>query len=414
MKILFSTASVCPVCKKRVPASYMQYDDVVQLKQYCPEHGTFSADVWRGEGFLDWCGDWRPETERQPDCPTKCGICEQHQNQTCCALLDITERCNLHCSFCFADGGKGSDMPYEDVCRALDDMYAKGLRFIHLSGGEPTVHPDLIEIVAYAKKKGFSYIQLNTNGLRLAEDASYARQLLEAGLSCVFLQFDGTNDDIFTKIRGEALLERKKQAIWNCDQAELGVVLVPTIIPGINDSDIGAVIRFAYAHMPAVRGVHFQPVTYTGRFQTGEHFTMPEMLDAIEEQTDGMIRRDQILPSACDAPLCGFHVEFQREGDSLVHLPGSDSGCCCGSGGSDLVKNQFHVKNRWTRVPGGDYAEGSFMKQMKEVSDKSFFVSGMLFQDLRTIDLGRTMHCSVHVYRDGKVIPFCVYHNCLS
>ncbi len=414
MKILFSTASVCPVCKQRVTASYMQYKDAVKLKQFCPEHGTFVSDVWRGEGFLEWCGDWRPEVEKQPACPTECGLCEHHQNQTCCAILDITNRCNLHCPFCFADGGEGEDMSYEEICAALDDMYAKGLRFIHISGGEPTVHPRLIDIIEYAHKKGFSYIQLNTNGLELAKDPAYAQGLSAAGLSCAFLQFDGTSDKIFMEIRGEALLERKKQAIRNCDAAELGVVLVPTIIPGINDSEIGAIIRFAYEHTPAIRGVHFQPVTYTGRFQTGDHFTMPEMLDAIEKQTGGMIRRSQILPSACDAPLCGFHAEFQREGDTLINLTTSDSGCCCGSGGSDLIKNQFHVKNRWTRIKSGDYAEGSFMEQMKQMSDKSFCISGMLFQDLRTLDLGRTMHCSVHVYRHGKVVPFCIYHNCME
>lgn len=410
MKILFTTASVCPQCKTRIPASYIQYDNVVTLKKFCPEHGSFETDVWRGEGFLDWCGDWRPETSDNPDCPDKCGLCENHKTMTCCALLDITNRCNLQCAFCFANGGEGIDMPLEEAYAALDDMYEKGIRYIHISGGEPTVHPDLIAIIRYASEKGFVYIQLNTNGLKIAEDLTFAEQLQQAGTSCVFLQFDGMEDDVFERVRGEKLLSTKRKAIANCDKAQLGVVLVPTIIEGINDNQIGSIIRFAYDNMPAIRGVHFQPVTYTGRYKKGQHYTIPEMLSVIETQTNGLILKKQIQSSACDAPLCGFHVEYRREGD-VLHLLQADTGCCCCGESSDVLKNQLHVKNRWTRVPDGDYEEGSFAALRKQLSDQSFFVSGMMFQDLDNLDFGRTRYCSVHVYQKGSVIPFCVYHN---
>lgn len=414
MKILFSAASVCPVCRQRVPAAYiMPKANLVQLKQMCPEHGSRITDVWRGGGFLEWCGSWRPNPDHQPDCPSDCGLCEKHRNQTCCALLDITKRCNLSCPYCFADGGEGKDLPYDEVCRNLDQMFDKGIRFLHLSGGEPTVHPELLEIIAYAVKKGFYYIQLNTNGIRIAENAQYAYALADAGLSSVFLQFDGRSDEIYRQTRNENLFEIKERAIQYCGQAELGVMLVPTVIPGINDMEIGNIIRYAYDHAPAVRGVHFQPVTYTGRFTKGDHFTMPQILEAIEEQTKGFVKKTDFLPSACDAPLCGFHAEYQKEEGRLVLLENCEDGCCCGSG-SDLLRNQLHVKNRWTRVKSGDYREDSFEAQMKEMSDKSFCISGMLFQDVENIDLGRVMNCSLHVFRDGKVIPFCVYHNQLG
>ncbi|BAK46446.1 predicted Fe-S oxidoreductase [Clostridium sp. SY8519] len=419
MRILYATASLCPICKKRIEGAYVETDGKVHLKKICPEHGAFQTRVWEGEGFTEWCNNWRPETEDSPWCPEECGVCENHKNQTCCAILDITTQCNLRCPICFADSGRGEHMPTDKVYRCLDDMYDKGLRFIHISGGEPTIHPDFFDIVSYAKKKGFLYIQINTNGVRLAEDASFAKDLEEAGASCVFLQFDGTTEEAFEKIRGGRFLEIKKKAIENCDRAELGVVLVPTVIPGINDGQIGSIIRFALDHAPAVRGIHFQPITYMGRYFEGEHCTLPEMMNAMEKQTDGLIRREQILPSACDAPLCGFHVEFKRKGDHLETLQDAEGGCCCGSSGSEngisnLVKNQFHVKNRWSRVKGGEYASGSLMAQKKEMSDASFCISGMMFQDLSNIDLGRVMHCSVHVYKEGKLIPFCVYHNTRS
>ncbi|MCI8992156.1 MAG: radical SAM protein [Eubacterium sp.] len=414
MKILFSTASVCPVCRQRVPAAYiMPEKKLVQLKQVCPAHGSRVTDVWRGESFLEWCGGWRPDSDHHPDCPSECGLCGKHRNQTCCGLLNITERCNLGCPYCFADNGKGADLSFEKVCRNLDEMFEKGIRFLHVSGGEPTLHPKLSEIISYAAQKGFYYIQLNTNGIRIAEDARYTKTLADAGLSSVFLQFDGLTDEIYLRTRNAKLLDVKKRAVQYCEQAELGVVLVPTIVPGINDTEIGNIIRYAYRHAPTVRGVHFQPVTYTGRYAKGEHFTMPQILEAIEEQTNGFVKRKDFQPSSCDAPLCGFHAEYKRERGQLAVLGFQEGGCCNGAG-SDLVRNQLHVKNRWTRVKSGDYREGSFAAYKKEMSDSSFFISGMLFQDAENIDLGRVMNCSLHVFHDGKVIPFCIYYNHLG
>ena len=140
---------------------------------------------------------------------------------------------------------------------------------------------------------------------------------------------------------------------------------------------------------------------------------MPQILEAIEEQTNGFVKRKDFQPSSCDAPLCGFHAEYKRERGQLAVLGFQEGGCCNGAG-SDLVRNQLHVKNRWTRVKSGDYREGSFAAYKKEMSDSSFFISGMLFQDAENIDLGRVMNCSLHVFHDGKVIPFCIYYNHLG
>ena len=137
---------------------------------------------------------------------------------------------------------------------------------IQLSGGEPTLRDDLPEIVALGRAMGFRFIQLNTNGLRLARDPSFVERLKEAGLASVFLQFDGTHDEIYRALRGGPLLEAKLKAIHHCEQQELGVILVPTLVPRINTNDIGTIIRFALENIRVVRGVHFQPVSYFGRY----------------------------------------------------------------------------------------------------------------------------------------------------
>lgn len=411
---IFETASVCPLCGARVPAAYVQMEDGVHLERTCPVHGTHGTLVWRGDGFLDWCSGWRPRPEKSLACPTACGLCEDHQNETCCAILDVTQRCNLQCGFCFANGGDGDEPPLQEVLESLDDIYAQGRRYLHLSGGEPTTRKDLPEIVAHASELGFEYIQLNSNGLTLAWNPDYAMALRDAGLSCVFLQFDGTTNAIYESIRGSSLMLAKLQALENCAVAELGVVLVPTLVPGVNTDNIGEMVRFALSQAPNVRGIHFQPVAYTGRYGKAcdkpsafQHYTIPELLDALETQTDGLVRRGDFAPSSCDSPLCGFHGEFQRV-DSALEAHTTRSCCCCSP---DVRRNQRYVRSRWTRALVDGDEPGSTDALLKEQNDASFCMSAMVFQDEETLDLGRCQRCSVHVYDSGSFIPFCVYNN---
>jgi uncharacterized radical SAM superfamily Fe-S cluster-containing enzyme len=172
-------------------------------------------------------------------------------------------------------------------------MAAVGPSNLQLSGGEPTLRDDLPEIVEVARRIGYSFIQINTNGLRLASDKEYLRRLQAAGLSSVFLQFDGVDDEIYRSLRGRALLDQKLGAVKNCGETGLGVVLVPTLVRGVNTGSVGAIVRQALQLAPTVRGIHFQPVSYFGRFpeKRGEEgrLTLPELMRCLEEQTEGLI-----------------------------------------------------------------------------------------------------------------------------
>ena len=147
---------------------------------------------------------------------------------------------------------------------------------------------------------GFTFFQLNTNGLRLARDPDYLRRLVDAGLSTVFLQFDGLRDPIHVRLRGRVLADKKRAAIANCSELGVGVVLVPTLVPGVNVDDIGAIIEFALQYAPTVRGVHFQPISYFGRYPAApldsDRITIPEVIRAIEAEMRGAIRRDSFGP----------------------------------------------------------------------------------------------------------------------
>ena len=200
-----NTGSVCPICLARVPARRVRRNKNWYLEKICPIHGEFSTVVWRGsENIRAWVGD-SPENgaEEGLPCPDGCGLCEKHLRGTCCTLLEVTDRCNLHCRFCFADPASGSDLPLDTLKAQIDEIVRQtGGTLLQLSGGEPTVRDDLAELIAYARAAGCDYVQLNTNGLRLAADPSYARTLALAGLSFVFLQFDGVTDALYEALRG--------------------------------------------------------------------------------------------------------------------------------------------------------------------------------------------------------------------
>lgn len=432
----YKTESLCPVCLRRVDARRVEREGDIFLEKSCPEHGDFSAVVWRGDAFSypDWVAGYRArETPVHADCPTDCGICESHQQATCCVLLEVTSHCDQSCSFCFADGGKrGKDPSLEDLMKRLEAFTGDSKPFVYLTGGEPTLRDDLPELIERILAAGHPHVQVNTNGRRLGENPAYAKALAEAGLSFVFMQFDGTNEEIHRAIRGEDLLEGKKRAIENCDAAGLGVTLVPTVVPGVNDQNIGDIIRFAAGRSPAVRGVHFQPVTYLGRYPQppGDEMriTLPEVLAAIVEQSDGLVEEDSLLPSACDHPLCGFHGDYMVLADGSLralssraaHVPGEES-CCCSTPTEEVERNRNFVSRRWKREAPADAGgccgceeeadPGTLDGFLSRARSHGFTLTGMAFQDAATLDLERLRRCSLHVVDEkGRVAPFCAHY----
>jgi 7,8-dihydro-6-hydroxymethylpterin dimethyltransferase len=334
--IIRLTFSVCPVCLKRIPAWHVRKADAVFMEKECPEHGFFSTPVWRNHvPITEWVGDV-PEIRdgENLDCPHACGLCPDHQRETCCVLLEITGRCNLHCRFCFADAAPAPDPPLTTVKAWLDQLAVPGKTLVQLSGGEPTVRDDLPEIIRHARQAGCAHIQLNTNGIVLGQDKEYAGSLAEAGLSFVFLQFDGMDDEVYRTLRGKPLLDIKKKAITHCGESGIGVTLVPTLVPEVNIRQIGAIIDYGISLSPWVRGVHFQPVSFFGRIphmpldqmssdqmpSDRMRLTLDEVMAEIETQTGGRIAKQHLLSSRFNHPLCKFHGDFVVLPDSIMPL----------------------------------------------------------------------------------------------
>ncbi|MBS6397999.1 MAG: radical SAM protein [Clostridiales bacterium] len=433
MKQIGRTESVCPECLKVIPADKVVRDEGIYLEKRCPEHGSFSALIWEGsvESYEAWGRDIQPadqvpgtrETER--GCPYDCGLCDAHERRGCCVLLEVTSRCNLHCPVCFADAGEqgGCDVPMERLEEQLDYLMSHGGPFnLQISGGEPTVRDDLPELIRMGRKKGFTFFQLNTNGLRLAEQPDYAGELKEAGLSCVFLQFDGLKDQVFQVLRGRALLEKKKAAIDACERAGLGVVLVPVITPGVNEDQVGEILRYAVSRMPVVRGVHFQPISYFGRCMEAQgsyRITIPRLLTLIEEQTGGIMKGAHFTGGNATNPYCTLQANYLRQEDGSLQpmLHGTARAYETSEQAREFVARQWTgAREQESCCCGESTAQmqldtSSLDDFLAKLHNNTFAVSGMLFQDACNLDLERLKRCYI-LETDSRygMVPFCAYN----
>jgi hypothetical protein len=424
------TKSLCPICLKKISATILTEGKTSYMVKECPKHGTFKTVLWRGGIPMEqWIRNKErayiknPVTKVDKGCPFDCGLCSEHRQHTCTALIEITQNCNLQCKFCFADSSanKEKEPSLEEIRLQYESVLkVSGTCNIQLSGGEPTIRDDLPEIVKMGCNLGFTFIQINTNGIRIAEDENYVSSLKEAGLSSVFLQFDGTYDKIYETLRGKALFQKKVKAIENCKKHDIGVVLVPTLVPGVNIDNIGEMIKFGIKQAPTVRGIHFQPVSYFGRMpktpQDTDRITLPEVMEEISKQTEDMILIESMKPPGCENALCSFHGNYIIEETGLKQVSKRAS-CCCSTEKAEegATKAKAFVARNWSNNSNSNCEQNKedsdWDKILKNIQKNSFSISAMAFQDVWNVNLERIKDCCIHVVtRDGRLIPFCMYN----
>ncbi|BDD86272.1 radical SAM (seleno)protein TrsS [Desulfofustis limnaeus] len=426
-ELLGTVESLCPICLKRVSGQYRQVGEQVLLEKACPQHGSFAAVVWRGEpDFRSWLRPkipWRGGSRRPVErgCPLDCGLCENHGQRTCTVLVEITSRCNLGCPVCFADSGSTAVDPGIDELQRLfvRVMEQTGGCNLQLSGGEPTVRDDLAEVVRRAVRAGFEFVQLNTNGLRFVEDPELAHRLKDAGLSSVFLQFDGVTEHPYTLLRGRPLYELKCRAVDALASAGLGIVLVPTISRKANLDQLFALVGFGVARLPQVRGVHFQPLSLFGRYPAvlqGDHVTLPELMRGLVEQSGGRLAVADFHPPGCEHALCSFSARYLVHEDHGLQRLGSGSCDCRPLPAAQGAATAIAVTARqWTGVTDPDVAASAprddLDRFLGRARSHTFSISAMAFQDAWTLSLERLRGCCIHVAQpDGRLVPFCSYN----
>ena len=312
--------TLCPECSCIILGRYFEKDNAVYIEKTCPEHG-YVRDKINSDAklylrathriFQDERGVCEPQVQGGRHCPTDCGLCSQHLSTSCLAQIDLSNRCNLTCPVCFANAnatGLVAEPSYDmvvEMLRALRAQRPYPPTAIQFTGGEPTIHPEFHRIVAQANRMGFSHVQIATNGITHA-DPEFARRSAEAGLHTLYLQFDGVGPEIYRKLRREDLWDRKLACIENCKQTGMKVCLVPTIIKGVNDDQVGQILRFAVQNVECVAAIAYQPVAFTGRISTrqreAQRYTLGDLAHDLADALGADIERD-FLPLGSVSPL---------------------------------------------------------------------------------------------------------------
>lgn len=327
------TRSICSECRRLIDAKIVLRDNKVFMRKRCPECGPFEALVCAdAEAYTNFGKFNKPGTiplgygtEIKNGCPYDCGLCPDHQQHTCLGIIEVNSACNTDCPLCFSEAGPGFSLTLEEVEQMLDDFVRTERRpeVVQFSGGEPTIHPRIIDFIQAARQRNISFVMINTNGKRIARDDRFLEQLNEVRPS-IYFQFDGFDRETYRILRGEPdILEEKLRALDRLAEIGLNVTLVPAIERGVNEHEVGKIIALAIRH-PAVRGVNFQPAFHAGRHghhDPLERMTIPDVLRLIEAQTAGRFRRSDFIPVPCCFPTCNSVTYALVEGEQVTPLP---------------------------------------------------------------------------------------------
>lgn len=331
------TRSLCPTCKRVIDAHVLLRENKVFLRKRCPEHGVFEALVFGDAELYTRIQPYNKPgtlplqftTEVKDGCPLDCGLCPDHQQHACLGIIEVNQACNLDCPLCFANAGThlqhtGFELTFEQVNFMLDRyIETEGHpEVVQFSGGEPSLHPRILDFIALAQDKGIDYVMLNTNGIRIARDDKFLAGLQELKPH-IYLQFDGFESETNRLIRGKPdLIDDKLRALERLAEADVRAVLVGAIERGINDHEVGHIVEFALRH-PAVFGVNFQPAFHAQRHIPADplnRITIPDILKGIETQTHGLFTQNDFVPVPCCMPTCNFVTYAMLDGDTVTPI----------------------------------------------------------------------------------------------
>jgi hypothetical protein len=473
--------TLCPECCAAVVGRYFVRDGQVLIEKTCPDHGHFldrvSSDVLLYSKAAWWSfeehpGQAEPDRPAASACPSDCGLCGRHQSAACLAQIDLTNRCNMRCPICFANAGvtgRVVEPDFDEVMGMLRrlrrlDPPATAVQF---TGGEPTIHPDFLRIVSAATEMGFSHIQIATNGLTLARPG-FAERAAEAGLHTLYLQFDGVGEAPHRQTRNHpGIWEAKLAAIDACRRAGLKICLVPTILKGVNDEQVGEIFRFAVERADVISGISYQPVSFSGRIDPDElaarRYTLGDLAGDIAAASGAEPLRDMYPLSIVTAlgqflqavtgqpkirpschPDCAFGTYFlvSPEGKAYpfpavvdveglfwemnrmaARLEGRGRAGRLNWLDKAAVLRMFKRHFRPEAAPPG-LDVSKFMHSLKGLVDKNvgrgagekttyktLLCAGMHFQDRYNFDVQRVKRCVILYSTREGVFPFCTY-NC--
>lgn len=458
---LGTTQSLCPQCLQVVPAKILSRGEKVFFRKTCPTHGIREDLVCSDVKYYDQMDYALPAkipaqfgVEPKNGCPLDCGLCTEHEQHTCIGVLEITSSCNLTCPMCYAGSAPGGKhLSLEDCKRQIDRLVEVEGRaeVCQLSGGEPTLHPQFLEVAEYALSQNIDYVMINTNGIRFARDSELVQKLARHKDRLeIYFQMDGLDDDVFQKLRGEPLLATKLQALDRLGEAGIHVTLVCTLQANVNEHVLGPLVEFGLKR-PFITGLSFQPATYSGRYflpeETIQRITFPDVIKGIAKQLPSVFAESDFLPLPCAHPNCHqIAIAYRRDGqaipvtrfvdakanldllangisftraksrDLVMQYLGRQACCSGGCGpaetpdpGNQLVQLSLATPPKPAPTPADQFFAQVLAESLG--AEDLFRITITNFLDAYNFDVRRVMKCCTHhVLPSGHVIPFCAYN----
>ena len=459
-RIIKLTSSICPQCLASIDAHVLERDGEVWMDKSCDQHGHFSALL---------ASDIRHyyEAREQPasgksccgsSCDPSAGAPEMMAetstsawvNHSCTILIEITERCNLTCPTCFAGSSPQHShmMSLDEFTLQVDQLVAggkSGSDMIQLSGGEPTIHPQFMEMIELLFDRGFKKVCINSNGIKLAQPVFTERMarcigdIPDAALF-VYLQFDGFEESTYEALRGRSdLLGTKRKALALCEANNISIHPVMTLTRGINDHEVGDFIQLA-VDVPELKNVVIQPAMYSGRYDNPrlqKRLTLADTVELICEQY-GAFTADDFMPIPCSDPNCfGMAVAF-RTANGLIPISryfpryedwGGDEARNLIDTFTDTINGPDAIAEaiRWATDNGhfNEALKGLDDTQVNElldalvdsqsgkknIWDSLLTISIKPFMDAWTYDQDRIDQCCVHILdKQGNPVSFCEFN----
>ena len=454
------TKSLCNVCKKSVDAKVQFEDDKVWFDKFCPTHGHQKVMVASSvEWYLDALSFVAPATpvkgETKPvksGCPYDCGPCKSHQQKVFMPVVPITSACNLDCPICYTVN-KNDDaymLSKEEFQKMLDHLKTQHdeMDIINFTGGEPTLHPELPELLRMARRAGIQRLTVSTNGLKLKNEA-FVKELAECEARIV-LSLDTFDDEVDMKLLGATTTKRKLEVLDILEKHDVVTTILPAVAAGLNDKDVPKLLELVLQR-PNVCSLEMHTLTFTGQggvgFQRSARITTPDLHAIVNEATKGRITPRDFVPSPVAHPLCysiayllvldgdkptleqGF-VPFTRFmprarvfdllSDSLYMQPREKVERYLGEAIDDIWANADEIPEAervlatLKRLIGAMFPSSGAIpiaerQKIAERATKAIYIHSHM--DEENFDVSRIMKCSIGVPEsDGSNIPTCSYN----
>jgi len=372
-----TTDSLCPDCVKEardlilngkkdwtdlvhekvgeIKAQIIERDGQVWMVKECPIHGKYEDLMAVDAKFLEWIEKNFPGR----DIPAHADEALHHHGSStvrhgrgAVLTVDLTNRCNMMCDPCFMDAnqvGYVHELNWEEIQEILDNatkIKPRRQMSVQFSGGEPTMHPQFIDAVRYARKVGYNSVQAATNGIEFAKSKEFCKKVFEAGMRYAYLQFDGIGNDANSHRQVGNLFDVKLRAIENMHEAGIEIVLVTTIVNNVNNDQVGPIVKFAMENPKKIAFVSFQPVSFTGRDEDitperrlRQRYTLSHLAKDVSEQVGKIEPTRDWFPLSFISPFAGFA--------DMVHGPDAQWGALscgchpnCGVGTAMMVHKE--------------------------------------------------------------------------